>query len=107
MKQQPHQKFTEHQCRNIMKQLANALCYLHGKNIAHRDIKLENIIIDGEMGLKLIDFGFSTCIEKGTKVSMLLGRSKFSVERPAIWPHRLCKNKSIGARQPIFGPWGS
>ena len=68
LKQQPQQKFNENQVRNIMKQMTNALMYLHERNIAHRDIKLENIIVNEDMQLKLIDFGFSTCIEKNTKV---------------------------------------
>ena len=32
---------------------------MHGKNIAHRDVKLENILIDKKGIIKLIDFGFS------------------------------------------------
>lgn len=68
LKQQPSQRFTEQMCRNIIQQLTGALKYLHSKNIAHRDIKLENIIVNEDMKVKLIDFGFSTCIEKHTKV---------------------------------------
>ena len=52
----------------MIKELAGVLKYLHDKNIAHRDIKLENIILDEKLSPKLIDFGFSTCIEKQTKV---------------------------------------
>ena len=40
-------------------QMASALEYLHELNIAHRDIKLENIVLDDSMNVQLIDFGFS------------------------------------------------
>ena len=33
------------QIRDIATQLIRALCYLHSRNIVHRDIKLQNVLI--------------------------------------------------------------
>lgn len=34
--------------------------FIHSLEIFHRDIKLENFVLDKNYQLKLIDFGFST-----------------------------------------------
>jgi serine/threonine protein kinase len=46
-------------CKNIFHQIVEAILYCQNKNICHRDIKLENILIIKDNIIKLIDFGFA------------------------------------------------
>jgi serine/threonine protein kinase len=61
----------------FMKQIIDALSYLHNtKSIAHRDLKLDNILIDDDLNLILADFGYATSANRplssyrGTKTYM-------------------------------------
>jgi serine/threonine protein kinase len=50
----------EEDCRRLFKQLVLALEYLHSQvGIIHHDVKLENILLDGDERVKLGDFGLS------------------------------------------------
>lgn len=46
LKAQSHRRLSEDNCKSIIKQLLQILAYLHSKNVTHRDVKLENIIIN-------------------------------------------------------------
>eukprot|EP01119_Soliformovum_irregulare_P015298 TRINITY_DN4293_c0_g1_i1.p1 TRINITY_DN4293_c0_g1~~TRINITY_DN4293_c0_g1_i1.p1 ORF type:complete len:278 (-),score=69.23 TRINITY_DN4293_c0_g1_i1:121-954(-) len=45
---------------HLFHQLAEGIQHCHSKGIAHRDIKLDNVMINQEGNVKLIDFGLST-----------------------------------------------
>jgi serine/threonine protein kinase len=40
-------------------QIAMAVGYLHSKGIMHRDLKLENVLVDQNGYLKIIDYGLA------------------------------------------------
>jgi len=44
----------------VFSQILEAVHYTHSNGIVHRDIKLENILVDKSMNIKLADFGFAT-----------------------------------------------
>ena len=54
------ERLSENESLKFFHQLINALYYLHSQNIAHRDIKIDNLLLDSNYDLKLIDFGLST-----------------------------------------------
>ena len=48
-----------------MDQITSAILHLHEKGICHRDIKLDNILLDGKGNVKIADFGVSKQVKAG------------------------------------------
>lgn len=49
----------------MFKQLIEGIGYCHSKNILHRDIKLDNILLAWNGEVKICDFGVSKVVRKG------------------------------------------
>jgi serine/threonine protein kinase len=53
-------RLSEQECRRIFSQILSAVAYLHiERKIVHRDLKLENVLMDSCGNTRLIDFGFA------------------------------------------------
>jgi len=67
LKLQPNKRFNEHLAAVYTKDITQAVIYCHSKGIMHRDIKLDNILLD-ETGahVKLSDFGFAVMMGEHT-----------------------------------------
>ncbi|KAJ4409683.1 hypothetical protein N0V85_004065 [Neurospora sp. IMI 360204] len=54
-----HGKLSVDKVQRIFAQLVGAVCYVHRQSCVHRDLKLENILLDKHENVKLCDFGFT------------------------------------------------
>ena len=50
---------------------------MHDKDIAHRDLKLENILVDEKGYLKIIDFGISREMGKDVLADTMCGTTEY------------------------------
>ncbi|KAL0387209.1 UNVERIFIED_CONTAM: Serine/threonine-protein kinase SRK2A [Sesamum radiatum] len=85
-------RFSEDEARYFFQQLISGVNYCHSMQICHRDLKLENTLLDGSPAprLKICDFGYS-------KSSLLHSRPKSTVGTPAyIAPEVLSRREYDG-----------
>jgi serine/threonine protein kinase len=52
--------------RNIYHQVLSGVSHIHSKNVAHMDLKLENMLLNDEGKLKIIDYGLARYFTPGT-----------------------------------------
>ena len=77
LKSRSLKRLEEQQAKQIFKQIINALEFCHSIGVTHRDIKLENVLLDETHRIKLIDFGFSTYILNERKIHVFCGTSNY------------------------------
>lgn len=91
-------RFSEDEARYFFQQLISGVSYCHSLQICHRDLKLENTLLDGSPAprLKICDFGYS-------KSSLLHSRPKSTVGTPAyIAPEVLSRREYDGKMADVW-----
>jgi len=77
LRRQPGQRFDEPQGKRLHFQVLCALQYLHARSIMHRDLKLENLLLDASGVVKVIDFGFAVVLPPAQKLKIFCGTPSY------------------------------
>ncbi|CAI9730112.1 serine/threonine-protein kinase MARK1 isoform X7 [Octopus vulgaris] len=73
-----HGRMKEKEARAKFRQIVSAVQYCHQKHIVHRDLKAENLLLDGDMHIKIADFGFSNEFVPGSKLDTFCGSPPYA-----------------------------
>jgi len=63
----------EKNVRKFMKQIVSGLQYLNNKNVYHRDLKPQNILLTQDYTIKISDFGLAKTCESNTLLDTICG----------------------------------
>lgn len=91
-----NQVLAEPEARRIFGQLCLAVAYVHSKGIVHRDLKLENILLDERCNVKLGDFGFTREFERNRLMDTFCGTTGYAS------PEMLAGKKYTGEQVDIW-----
>uniref|UniRef100_UPI003AAD5F10 MAP/microtubule affinity-regulating kinase 4 n=1 Tax=Centroberyx gerrardi TaxID=166262 RepID=UPI003AAD5F10 len=73
-----HGRMKEKEARAKFRQIVSAVHYCHQKNIVHRDLKAENLLLDADSNIKIADFGFSNEFTMGSKLDTFCGSPPYA-----------------------------
>uniref|UniRef100_A0A674PHK1 non-specific serine/threonine protein kinase n=1 Tax=Takifugu rubripes TaxID=31033 RepID=A0A674PHK1_TAKRU len=73
-----HGRMKEKEARAKFRQIVSAVHYCHQKNIVHRDLKAENLLLDADSNIKIADFGFSNEFSVGSKLDTFCGSPPYA-----------------------------
>ena len=71
-------RLKEKEARRLFRQIVSAVDYCHQNSLIHRDIKPENILLDKDMNVKIIDFGFSNTFQDGMLLDSFIGSPHYA-----------------------------
>eukprot|EP01022_Parablepharisma_sp_SALTPOND_P008189 TRINITY_DN135349_c2_g1_i1.p1 TRINITY_DN135349_c2_g1~~TRINITY_DN135349_c2_g1_i1.p1 ORF type:complete len:1128 (-),score=119.65 TRINITY_DN135349_c2_g1_i1:2063-5362(-) len=66
-------KLKEDMAKFVFKRLIEGLYHCHCRGVLHRDIKLDNVLLNGSGELKICDFGVSKIVRKGERMTEQCG----------------------------------
>ncbi|KUI70473.1 Serine/threonine-protein kinase KIN4 [Cytospora mali] len=64
-----HRYLKDNAARRLFAQLVSGVGYLHKKGIVHRDLKLENLLLDRNRNIIITDFGFANTFDPAEELS--------------------------------------
>ncbi|XP_055129223.1 serine/threonine-protein kinase SIK3 isoform X4 [Symphalangus syndactylus] len=73
-----HGRMAEKEARRKFKQIVTAVYFCHCRNIVHRDLKAENLLLDANLNIKIADFGFSNLFTPGQLLKTWCGSPPYA-----------------------------
>ncbi|KAM8954643.1 serine/threonine-protein kinase SIK3 isoform 4-T4 [Lycaon pictus] len=73
-----HGRMAEKEARRKFKQIVAAVYFCHCRNIVHRDLKAENLLLDANLNIKIADFGFSNLFTPGQPLKTWCGSPPYA-----------------------------
>ncbi|KAB0352346.1 hypothetical protein FD754_017203, partial [Muntiacus muntjak] len=73
-----HGRLNESEARRKFWQILSAVDYCHGRQIVHRDLKAENLLLDNNMNIKIADFGFGNFFKSGELLATWCGSPPYA-----------------------------
>ncbi|VDN08487.1 unnamed protein product [Thelazia callipaeda] len=86
-------KLQEDECKSLFAQIVSAVFHMHSKDIVHRDIKAENVIISKPGWVKLTDFGFACKVIPNKFLSTFCGSPAYAA--PELFNKKKYFGKSV------------